>query len=258
MPHVCIMFRLNAYNPVVNSKDSCDELGVLCLWKPGDDLLAYLQEGLQDFPIELIIPRDLELHTLLKLAPKADVLLGWRPSREVIDAAMNLKLIINPGAGVQHLVQMMQEVQSIRDIILVNGHGNSVFTAEHTVAMILALLNGLVPHHNAMAGGQWRKGDDFLASVSLNRRTVGLLGYGHVNRKVHTMLSGFGCSVHVANTSGIVEPMDGLSVDSAWSTKDLDAFLSAIDTLVIAVPQTDETIDMFGSRQLELLAVTPA
>ena len=75
--------------------------------------------------------------------------------------------------------------------VLANGHGNTYFTGQHAVALLLALGNKIVPHHNWMAAGQWRKGDKDAASTPLRGRRVGLLGYGAINRKVHCFLAGF-------------------------------------------------------------------
>ena len=104
--------------------------------------------------------------------------LGGRPSIELLQSATNLKLYINPGVGVQHLIEMFLTVKQTRDITLINGHGNTYFTAQSGVALLLSLMNKVIPHHNWMVEGYWRRGDDYEKNIPLRDRTVGLLGYG--------------------------------------------------------------------------------
>jgi len=141
--------------------------------------------------VRLVFPSDLSPQRLVALAPEADVIVGWRPTDQVLEAAARLKLLINPGAGVQHVADRVRRIGGDRGVRLANGHGNANFTAQHAVALLLALTNRVVQHHNWMVEGRWRTGDADAASVPLRGRTVGLLGYGAVNRNVHRMLAGF-------------------------------------------------------------------
>ena len=129
---------------------------VLFIWQPRTELIQYLKDGLsQHSDIELIFPHGLEEDTLLKHAVNADVIVGWRPTLKLLQNAPELSLFINPGAGVQHLIELFRELNQTRSVTLVNGHGNSYFTAQHATAMLLALTNKIIPHHNWMQNGQW-------------------------------------------------------------------------------------------------------
>ena len=234
-------------------------VNVLCLWQPRAGLLDYLIAGLNGWPVKLICPPEGEEWSgapeaaLLPLAADAEVIIGWRPTRDLIDAAPNLRALINPGAGVQHLIPMFAEIQQARDVKLINGHGNAVFTAQTTVTLMLAMLSGTVPHHNALLAGQWRLGDEFLANTPIGHRTIGLLGYGHVNRTVHKMLSGFGCKVIACNRSGLTPAGSPATLERLYSITQLDDFLHAVDVLVIAVPFTPDSEGLIGTREIELL-----
>ena len=241
------------------SDPSRQPLNVLCLWQPEPALLEYMQAGLSGWPVQLSCPPQGEEWSgapeaaLLPLAAEADVFIGWRPSRALIDAAPKLRAVINPGAGVQHLIAMFAEIQQTREVKLINGHGNAVFTAQTTVTLLLSMLSGTVQHHNAMVEGRWRLGDEFLANTPIGNRTIGLLGYGHVNRAVHRMLSGFGCKVLACNRSGKLPADAQLQPDRLFPIEELPEFLQAVDLLVIAVPMTDDSRDLIGERELELL-----
>ena len=227
---------------------------VLFLWPPEAPLRAHLADGVAASPeIELVFPPAASEEELLALAPRAHVMVGWRPTAELLAAARNLSLFINPGAGVQHLIGPFRELNEKRPVTLVNGHGNSYFTAQHAVALLLALTNRVVLHHNWMAGGRWRLGDAEAASIPLRGRRVGLLGYGHVNRRVHRFLAGFDvefAALRAAWPAAGEEPPTPLR---KFAEGELNPFLEYVDTLVLSVPETARTRGLIGAAALALL-----
>ncbi|UCH78084.1 MAG: hypothetical protein JSU81_10235 [Candidatus Coatesbacteria bacterium] len=228
---------------------------VLFLWPPEAPLRAYLADGVASVPeLDLVFPPAASEEALLALAPPARVMVGWRPTPSLLAAADNLALFINPGAGVQHLIAPFRELNERRPVTLVNGHGNSYFTAQHAVALLLALTNRVILHHNWMAGGEWRLGDAEAASLPLRGRRVGLLGYGHVNRQIHRFLAGFDVEFAALRLawppSGEVEPPTPLR---KFAEGELHPFLESVDTLILSVPETARTRGLIGASELALL-----
>ncbi|MHA1198845.1 MAG: NAD(P)-dependent oxidoreductase [Candidatus Heimdallarchaeaceae archaeon] len=233
---------------------SKEEIKVLCIWQPNDRLKQYLDEGLRNYPqVKLIIPPDLESETLLKLAPEADIIMGWRPTKEFLEKAKNARLFINPGAGVQHLIPIFKEVTVDRKLTLVNGHGNAYFTAQHVVAILLALMNKVILHHNWMVEGEWRRGDSYATSIPLRGRKVGLLGYGAVNRLVHKFLTGFDLDFSVLRRDWSKQHDSLPTPVTKYSFDDMQQFLTEVDILIIAVPLTSKTEGLIQEKELELL-----
>ena len=232
-----------------------NSITALFFWQVPERLQVYLKKGLNDYPqVKLLFPDDISQEALLKLAPEADVIIGWRPSKEFLDAATKLRLFINPGVGVQHLTDLFKEINQTRKVTLANGHGNTYFTAQHAVALLLALTNKIIPHHNWMVDGQWRKGDDDAQSMPMRDRKIGLLGYGALNTKVHKFLSGFDVEFHILKRDWSRERIAELPTKiEKYSDKDLQKFLEIIDTLIVAVPLTSKTKGLIGKRELELL-----
>ena len=231
-----------------------EDTNVLFIWKPRKELEDYLRDGLSSVDnLKLIFPEEETEEEYLKLARKANIVVGWRPSREFLETAEKMKLFINPGVGVQHHLEPFRELVKTRDVVLVNGHGNTYFTAQHVVALLLALTNKIVPHHNWMVQGLWRRGDSYGKSKPMRYRNIGLLGYGAVNQKVHKFLSGFNVSFSIYRNS-----WDGKSEDlptpvKRYDSGQLEEFLKEVDTLIVAVPQTADTTDLIGRKELELL-----
>lgn len=230
---------------------------VLFIWQPSHTLKEYVKQEIQseNISVTLLFPENEKEY--IQLAPQADIIVGWRPTKELLDAAENLSVIINPGAGVQHLSDLFKEMQE-RSITLVNGHGNAYFTAQHAVALLLAVTNKVIPHHRWMVKGEWRKRDEDAKSIPLRQKTVGLLGYGHVNRYVHTFLSGFDLSFAAVRRKWT-------QFDSFWlsdtpppslkkyTSNELDSFLEIVDILFVSVPLTSQTKGLISRKELALL-----
>ncbi|MCG3226561.1 MAG: hypothetical protein H7645_06560 [Candidatus Heimdallarchaeota archaeon] len=232
------------------------KVNVLCIWQPNKRLHNYLLEGLNDYPqVNLIIPSDTSHETFLKLAKEhnPEIIMGWRPTKELLETAGNLRLFINPGAGVQHLIPLFKDVTKNRKITLVNGHGNAYFTAQHTVTLLLSLTNNVILHHNWMKEGEWRRGDDYAASTPLRDRIIGFLGYGAVNQKVHRFLSGFILDFAVLRNNWHKQKTSFPTTITKYTFDQLHDFLKAIDVLIVAVPLTSRTEGMIGKTELELL-----
>lgn len=233
--------------------DKAAETKVLFIWDVPERLADYLNSGLDDLEdLILVYPDRHDEEEYLRLVEDADIIVGWRPSEELFEAAHRLQLHINPGAGVQHLLPRFREFYKENTVTLVNGHGNSYFTAQHAVALLLALTNKVVRHHNGMVSGLWRTANAEARSTPLRNRHIGLLGYGAVNSKTHRFLSGFDVEFSVLKRSWNKNEKLPTQVNKFVPTQ-LHEFLERIDTLIIAVPLTEETEGLIGEEELNLL-----
>ena len=206
--------------------------------------------------VELIFPKDLSVKNLIRLAKDADVIVGWRPSIELLRASEKLKLFINPGTGIKHHIENFRELQKTANVTLVNGHGHAYSTAQHTVAMLLTLMNRIVSHHDQMVNGVWRMSDDkdvMSSSIQLRNRKIGLLGYGAINKYVHRFLSGFENDFNILRYSWDSDKSKFPTPVKKFTSKNLKSFLKESDILIIAVPHTVLTENMIKAEELKLL-----
>lgn len=232
-----------------------NKIKVLFNWDVDHPLKQYLVDHLNEITnLELIFLENPSEKELLKEAPQIDILVGWRPTKEFLIEAKELRLLINPGAGVQHLIPLFNDLQTKNNIKIVNGHGNSYFTAQHAVSLLMTLCNKVIPHHLWMKEGKWRTGDKEAKSIPLRYRKVGLLGYGAVNQKVHRFLMGFDVKFAVLKRTWeknipfqIPTPIKKFTPDT------LKLFMEYIDTIIIAIPLTEETKNLLTYDLLKLL-----
>jgi len=220
-----------------------------------EEVQNFLTENLKNLSnVKILFPEDTSEEYLEKIVPGAEVLIGWRPSKSILNHATNLKVFINPGAGVNHLLDLFKELNIKRRVSLINGHGNSYFVAQHTVALLLTLMNKTIPHHNWMKEGRWRTGDDDAISIPLRFRKVGLFGYGAINQKVHRFLSGFDVEFHIIrnNWNNLKDVLPTPAKKYIYSQ--LYEFLKEIDVLIIAVPVTSLTSGLIKAKEIRLLS----
>ncbi len=227
---------------------------VLFTWEVNERLKSYLQENLVGLQgLNLLFPSPLSDEELLRLAPTADIVIGWRVKDEIKLAAEKMKLFINPGTGIKHHIDFFRKLNQSRNVTLINGHGNSYFTAQHAVAMLLTLLNKIIPHHNWMKQGKWRRGDSDAISIPLRDKRIGLLGYGNINSKVHRFLEGFDVNFSILKKTGKLPKSHSKSIKT-FSNEQMAEFLESIDVLIVAVPETTETMGMIGKEEIQLLS----
>jgi phosphoglycerate dehydrogenase-like enzyme len=231
-----------------------DNVNVLFIWDVPERLRDYILDGLKDVKrVNLIFPSPAEEKEYLKLSREAEIIVGWRPTRDLLFASEKLKLLINPGAGIKHHIEVFRELNETREVLLANGHGNTYFTAQHVVGLLLALMNKIIPHHNWMASGRWRTGDKDGISTPLRGQTIGLLGYGAVNSKVHRFLAGFDVNFTILrrNRTKVTGPLP--TEADMFQEEELEPFLKRSDILIIALPHTTKTDGLIGAGELKLL-----
>jgi len=231
-----------------------EKITVLFITKIAQPIQEYLLTNLKKYEnLKLDFPSDTSNKNILSLVPDADVLIGWGPTKEILVKAVKLKMFINPGAGISHLIDLFREVSQEKEILLINGHGNSYFVAQHAVAMLLTFMNKTILHHQWMKEGKWRTGDEEAASIPLRFRKVGLLGYGAINKKVHKMLQGFNIEFSILRNHWEKQKEPLITPAKKFSYHQINEFCDDIDIIIIAIPHTSKTMDLIGKKQLNLL-----
>jgi D-3-phosphoglycerate dehydrogenase len=159
-------------------------------------------------------------------------------TREYIDGAPKLKLVIRGGVGLDNV-----DLAYARDKgIIVNNtpEASSVAVAELALAMMLAACCNVVQGHNGMAGGQWLKKQ--LKRTELFKKTLGLIGIGRIGTEVARRAAAFQMKV-VASDPYLTE-------HEIAELKPLDEVLAESDYISLHTPLTDETKGMVNAGLL--------
>jgi len=228
---------------------------VLLALNAPDDLRSHLGGLSKDIPgVQLLFPGDPgDADEMQRLAETADIIVGWRVAVEVLLAAKGLKQFIFGGVGAQSMLEPLLEVNKQQPVTLLKCVANTYATAQHAVALLLALANRIIPHHTWMKEGHWRRGDDYASSYTLRDRRIGLLGYGDVNQKVHRFLAPFDVEFSVLRRS---EPADREwlpPLANHYTLDKLEKFLKETDVLVVGIPLTTASKGLIGAEELQFL-----
>ncbi len=196
---------------------------------------------------ELVLA-NLDRGGLLSAIGRADILwvrLRHRIDAEVMAAAPRLKIIVTPTTGLDHLDIGETERRGIRVLSL---RGEAEFlkdvraTAEHTLALILALLRHVPAALNSVRDGGWNR--DLFKGCELYGKTVGVVGYGRLGQIVGRYLKAFDTRVLITDPKvdpGYVEP--GITL------MPLSRLLREADLVTLHVNLADETRGFFGRSQ---------
>ena len=108
-----------------------------------------------------------------------------------LDKAANLQFIGRVGAGLENINCTYAESKNITLIAAPEGNRNAV--GEHCLGMLLSLLNKLNKADREVRNGQWLREEN--RGVELDRKTVGLIGYGNMGKSFAKKLRGFDVKV---------------------------------------------------------------
>jgi phosphoglycerate dehydrogenase-like enzyme len=154
----------------------------------------------------------------------------------------SLRHVVIPFAGVQ---PKTKEILVARPHIRVhNLHHNAAMTAEMAMALMLACARRIVSLHNGFAKDDWEPRYFCRDAVSLHGKTVVVLGFGEIGRRVGLACEGIGMRV-----VGIRSQPDGECLGIA----DLHSVLPSADVLMVTLPLTDATEGLIGREEIALL-----
>ena len=161
-----------------------------------------------------------------------------RIDREFLDKAPKLKLV-QTGAGYDNVdIPACTE----RGIPVCNAAGiNATAVAEHVMAMILGWYKN-IPYLDRFMKERRDKAEPDYAGGEIYGKTVGIIGFGAVGKKVAGYCIAFGMNVLACHTHRV--ELTGVE------QVDLDALLRRSDIVSVHVPLTAETRGMIGREAL--------
>ncbi len=163
-------------------------------------------------------------------------------TKEILDAATNLKVIGRAGIGVDNVDIPYASSKGV--VVMNTPFGNSITTAEHAIALMFALARQ-IPEANARTqAGEWPK-NDFMG-VEVTGKTLGLIGAGNIGSIVATRALGLKMKVVAYDPFLTAERAVEMGVEKA----DLDTLLAKADFITLHTPLTDETRNILSRENL--------
>jgi D-3-phosphoglycerate dehydrogenase len=168
-----------------------------------------------------------------------------RVTAALLDQASRLRVIGRAGVGVDTI-----DVDSAtaRGIVVVNAPGgNAVAAAEHSLALMFALVRRVAAADASMKRGEWRRGT-YIGS-ELTGKTLGLVGLGRVGSEVARRARGLDMRVLVYDPYVPEDHVRRLGLEPT----ELDLLLQSVDIVSVHVPLTDSTRGILNAPRLALL-----
>jgi len=163
-------------------------------------------------------------------------------TKDVLAAAKSLKVVGRAGIGVDN-IDVPAATQ--RGIVVMNTpHGNSITTAEHAIALMMALARQIPAADKSTHAGKWEKSR--FMGVELSGKTLGVVGCGNIGAIVADRAHGLKMRVLAFDPYLSAERACDLGVQKV----ELDDLLARADFITLHTPLTDSTRHMIDAKAL--------
>jgi D-3-phosphoglycerate dehydrogenase len=165
-------------------------------------------------------------------------------TREMIEASPRLKIIARHGVGTDNVDIPAASDNGVWVTSTPGSNSNAV--AEHVFALLLSLTRQIVPAANRVLAGTWAEGRGDLVGFELSGRTLGIVGFGAIGRRVAAIAGGFGMRVLAADPIATAADVAAAGADLV----ELDALYDRADIITLHAPLLPSTRHMISTREL--------
>jgi D-3-phosphoglycerate dehydrogenase / 2-oxoglutarate reductase len=160
-------------------------------------------------------------------------------SAELMDAARRLRVIGRAGVGVDNIDV---PAATARGIVVMNApDGNTITTAEHTMALLIALARNVPQANSSVKSSKWER-KKFIGA-ELQGKTLGIVGLGRIGRAVAARARAFGMKIVAHDPFIATEQAREMEIETA----SLDDVFARADFLTVHTPMTNETRAIVGN-----------
>ncbi|WP_129722567.1 phosphoglycerate dehydrogenase [Xylanivirga thermophila] len=194
------------------------------------------------------IKTDLTPDSLLECIGDYDAIIvrsATKVTKEVLDRGVNLKVVGRAGNGVDNIDL---EAATLKGIIVVNTPtSNNISTAEHTIALMLALARKIPQANMSLKENRWDRGK--YKGTELFGKTVAVMGLGRIGSIVATRLRAFGMKVIGYDPYINDERFEKIGVEKVTKVEEI---MKRADFITLHLPKTDQTLGIIGKEELDM------
>jgi D-3-phosphoglycerate dehydrogenase len=163
-------------------------------------------------------------------------------TEKIIAAATNLKVIGRAGIGVDNVDIPAATKKGI--IVMNTPFGNSITTAEHAIAMMMALARQLPEADASTRASKWEK--NRFMGVEVTNKVLGLIGAGNIGSIVADRAQGLRMKVIAFDPFLTPERAQTMGVEKV----ELDELLARADFITLHTPLIDATRNIISAEAL--------
>ena len=158
--------------------------------------------------------------------------------RDMLEGCDNLKVVTRFGVGTDNF-----DLQTMREMgMQVGVIANYNAVAEFALTLILAVMKNLPRYDAAVRDGKWSR----FSMRELTGKTVGLVGFGRIGRRLAELLAGFGVTI-LAYDPFINEEA---AKERHVQVTGLDELLERSDVVSLHLPSTKETHHLINAESI--------
>lgn len=159
---------------------------------------------------------------------------------ELMESAAKLRVIGRAGVGVDNIDV---PAATARGIVVMNApDGNTITTAEHTLALLIALARNIPQANASVKSAKWER--KRFIGAELQGKTLGIIGLGRIGRAVAARARAFGMKIVAHDPFIAPDQARDLEIESA----SMDEVFSRADFLTVHTPLTSETRGLVGAQ----------
>jgi len=196
------------------------------------------QEG-----IELDVKTGLSAEALKQIIGQYDGLAirsATKVTKEILEAAANLKVIARAGVGLDNVD--IAEATKRRVAVMNTPGGNTVTTAEHAIAMMMALTRNIPQGTQSLKQGKWNK--KLLQGREIFNKVYGVIGFGNIGSIAASLAKGLRMKVIVFDPYIASEQIE----KAGFEPVSLDELYERSDYITIHVPKMEATTNLLDAK----------
>jgi D-3-phosphoglycerate dehydrogenase len=169
---------------------------------------------------------------------------GVKITADALEGNRQLKAIVRAGVGTDNIDKDAATKQGI--VVMNTPGGNTLSTAEHTIALLLALSRNIAPAYQSLLSGKWDRNKYMGTQVA--GKTLGIVGLGRIGVAVAQRARALEMNVLGYDPFMSRERAKELGIEPVET---VEAMLPRVDYLTVHTPLTDETRGLIGPTQIE-------
>jgi len=171
---------------------------------------------------------------------------GVKITAEALEGNRRLKAIVRAGVGTDNIDKPMATRQGI--VVMNTPAGNTLSTAEHAFALMLALSRNIAPAYQSLVEGRWDK--KAYMGTQLADKTLGIVGLGRIGKEVAKRALAFEMRVLGYDPFLSAEAAEKLGIELVETVRDM---LPRVDYLTVHTPLTPETKNLIGAEEIDTM-----
>jgi phosphoglycerate dehydrogenase-like enzyme len=159
--------------------------------------------------------------TAARLAVDVDAILTrgrGRITSDVLRAGTRLRCVARAGSGLDNVD--VAEATALRIPVVYAPDAVTETTAEHTLALLLAVARDIPAWSNRVKAGRWTERATAPLTFDLSGRTLGVIGLGRIGTRVAEMATALGMRVIYASRSRVDARFERVSPDALLARSD--------------------------------------